>query len=220
MLGIIPRRNSNLLFLQAMMKYSLILLFAAVFASCSTDGGDSKSIEDSMDVHSFAQPNIARTTHLELDIDVDFDTKVISGTARHTIEAARGATQLILDTRGLNIIKVTIDDADEAITHQLTKEQGTMGRALVIPINSTNKTVTVYYFTSPDAEALGWLDPEQTADKTDPFLYTQGQAILTRSWIPLQDSPGIRFTYDATVRVPEGMLAVMSASNPTKVIES
>lgn len=202
-----------------MMKFTFLLLVGIVFTSCATQEPSKVSKEDTMDVHSFAQPDQARTTHLDLDIDVDFDTKVISGTARHTIEASRGATQFIMDTRGLNIIKVTVDDADAGVTHQLTQEQGTLGRALVVPINSTNTTVTVYYFTSPDAEALGWLDPEQTADKTDPFLYTQGQAILTRSWIPIQDSPGIRFTYDATVRVPEGMLAVMSASNPTEVSE-
>ncbi len=76
--------------------------------------------------------------------------------------------------------------------------------------------MTVYYFTSPDAAALGWLDPVQTAGKQLPFLYTQGQAILSRTWIPIQDSPGIRFTYTATLRVPENMMAVMSATNPTE----
>src|SRR5690606_26989900 len=42
---------------------------------------------------------------------------------------------------------------------------------------------------------------------------TQGQAILTRTWIPLQDSPGVRITYDATVRVPAALRAVMSAAS-------
>ena len=54
----------------------------------------------------------------------------------------------------------------------------------------------------------------QTADKKKPFLFTQGEAILTRSWIPVQDSPGIRFTYNAKVTVPSDLMAVMSARNP------
>jgi aminopeptidase N len=45
-------------------------------------------------------------------------------------------------------------------------------------------------------------------------MYTQGQAILTRSWIPLQDSPTNRITYSADVQVPSELMAVMSADNP------
>ena len=61
---------------------------------------------------------------------------------------------------------------------------------------------------------MQWLTPQQTAGKAQPFLFTQGQAILSRTWFPCQDSPGIRFTYNAKVTVPKNLLAVMSAENP------
>jgi len=171
--------------------------------------------DNTMDTHSYAKPREARTKHLDLDIDVDFDTKVISGSARHTLEN-NGADEFILDTRGISVIQITLNDSDLSVPHSMTENQEYKGSALVIPITPATQVVTVYYFTSPDAAALGWLDPVQTAGKELPFLYTQGQAILTRSWIPVQDSPGIRFTYNATVRVPTNMMAVMSASNPTE----
>jgi aminopeptidase N len=74
----------------------------------------------------------------------------------------------------------------------------------------------IEYETSPGAVAVQWLSPEQTAGKKLPFLFTQGESILTRSWIPTQDGPGIRQTYDATVHVPAGMRAVMSANHEGK----
>jgi aminopeptidase N len=69
----------------------------------------------------------------------------------------------------------------------------------------------VLYHTTRGGKALQWLAPEQTAGGQKPYLFTQGQAVFTRTWIPLQDSPGVRIGYDATISVPDGFTAVMSA---------
>uniref|UniRef100_A0A8C6YKE5 Arginyl aminopeptidase n=1 Tax=Nothoprocta perdicaria TaxID=30464 RepID=A0A8C6YKE5_NOTPE len=58
-----------------------------------------------------------------------------------------------------------------------------------------------------------WLTPEQTAGKQKPFMYTQGQAVLNRSFFPGFDTPAVKCTYSATVKVPEGFTAVMSATS-------
>jgi aminopeptidase N len=71
--------------------------------------------------------------------------------------------------------------------------------------------VKIFYATSPDARGLQWLSAEQTAGRKHPFLFSQAQAIQARSFIPLQDLPGVRTTYDATLHVPKDLVAVMAA---------
>jgi aminopeptidase N len=117
------------------------------------------------------------------------------------------------DTKGLNISSITLDEG-VTTTYRLGTKHEILGEELVVALRPGTSAVNITYTTSPDAEALQWLTPQQTAGKAHPFLFTQSQAILARSWIPCQDSPGIRFTYEADLRVPANLLALMSASNP------
>src|SRR4051794_5824957 len=165
------------------------------------------------DIHSFSRPDEASIKHLALDLTVDFDRQQLSGTARLDLDN-RGARELVLDTNGLTVAKVTADGAPAAFT--LGDPVKYLGQALTIGITAETKSVSIDYTTSPDAAAVQWLSPEQTAGGKHPFLFTQSQAILARTWVPCQDSPGVRMTYEATVRVPRGLLAVMSAENPTE----
>ncbi len=166
------------------------------------------------DPHSFAKPEQARVTHLDLELRVDFGRKQIGGKASWEIRSDEDAREIIFDTRGLTISRVTADGREAAFRYG--KEKKYLGRALMVSIRPGTRNVTIWYTTPPDAAALQWLDPQQTAGKKHPFLFTQSQAILARTWIPCQDSPSIRFTYSATVTVPGNLMAVMSAGNPTE----
>lgn len=194
---------------------ALLLAAACGPAEGPDAAGEAAAIAD--DPHSFARPEEARVTHLALDLTVDFEAKTLSGRASLGLDAADGARELVLDTRGLEIAAVTLGDGSAAAftLGDGIAGQEFLGRPLTIPITPETEVVHVDYATTPGAAALQWLDPAQTAGGERPFLFTQSQAILARTWVPCQDSPGVRMTYEATVRVPEGMLAVMSAENPT-----
>lgn len=168
----------------------------------------------SADVHSYARPAEAVATHLDLDLNVDFDRKILTGQATYMIENKTGTDEIVFDTRDLNIEKVLLGDAMDETTFKLGEADKTLGQPLTVRIKPDTRKVTIQYSTSPEAAALQWLNPQQTAGKQHPFLFTQSQAILARTWIPIQDSPGIRITYNAKVNVPKELLAVMSASNP------
>lgn len=195
---------------------SLICLSLVVLMSCAEDQKKESGTEEAItkyaeEIHSYAQPNKAVIKHLDLDIGVDFSNSIISGKATYTIKNNHSET-IVLDSKYLNIHKVQADGKDTTFTLGAFDE--IFGQALTINIEKDTRQVTVFYSTTNKTEALQWLSPQQTTDKVHPFLFTQGQAILTRTWIPIQDSPQIRITYNAQVKVPKELMAVMSAENP------
>jgi leukotriene A-4 hydrolase/aminopeptidase len=180
---------------------------------------ESAAAEPARDVHSFSHPDEVTVEHLKLDLTVDFNQRQLAGRASLRIANKTGADRLYLDTRDLDIRKVTLDDGKTEAQFTLGDPVEFLGRPLEVRIKPETRWVSIDYTTRPEAAALQWLTPAQTAGGTDPFLLTQSQAVLARTWIPLQDTPSVRFTYDATIRAPRGLLAVMSAENPTQVRE-
>jgi leukotriene-A4 hydrolase len=165
------------------------------------------------DAQSHARPNEIAIHHLDLDVTVDFDAQRLTGRATFALDRTTpGATTFVLDTWDLDI-KAVVGPDGAALEHELGDADPLLGRALTITVG-TAETVAVDFGTGSDARALQWLSPAQTTGKQ--FLFTQSQPILARSWMPCQDTPAVRHTYQAKVRVPPELLAVMSAENPTE----
>jgi aminopeptidase N len=162
------------------------------------------------DAHSFSEPNRVRVTHASLELALDFGASEARGTVELALERHDRAAPLVLDVHALAIEAVTAKSGTPLVW-ELGKEVERFGQPLTIQLRDGDRAVRVRYRTTARGEAMQWLGPEQTADGKESFLFTQGQAILTRSWIPLQDTPGVRITYDARVRCPDGLTAVMSA---------
>jgi aminopeptidase N len=167
--------------------------------------------------HSYSNISEIYTKHLHLDMEVDFDNNSIYGVARHTM-MNKGSDTAVFDIKGLEIQKVTLGERDheENTNFVIGIEDTILGAPLSVKIDKKSTLINIYYKTTDRSEALDWLKPEMTKGKKFPYLYTQGQAILTRTWVPSQDRPSNRITYSADVKVPEGMMALMSAKNPTK----
>lgn len=205
---------------------SIIQIVAIAAAVCSCTGNDKKSSAGGSDDEkiteddcSFANVNQARITHLNWDVTVDFDTRTISGSAEYDI-VNHDTQEIVFDTQDdLEIDSVILGNGRRA-EFSLGGHNEVLGTPLRVAITPETKKVKIWYRTTPQARALQWLNPQQTAGKTDPYLLTQGQAILTRSYIPIQDTPGIRITYNARVKVPKGLLALMSAVNPREKNET
>jgi leukotriene-A4 hydrolase len=160
-----------------------------------------------------ADPQKARVTHVDLDLTANFHTHTMAGTAALDILAERDATRIVLDDKGLQITKIT-DALGHPLKYTLGASDDYKGAGLTVEIGKVRRIV-VHYSSRPDASALQWLPPSATAGKTKPYLFSQGEAIENRSWIPTQDSPGIRQTWTAKITVPSDLVAVMSGERLT-----
>jgi len=165
-----------------------------------------------VDIHSHAQPDAVRVTHASLDLELDFAARIVRGSVRLDLERRDAHAPLRVDAQALTITAVRGVDGTP-LAHTLTGEDPVLGGTLDEVLRLADLQAAIDYATTADCQAVQWLQPEQTHGRRQPFLFTQGQSILTRTWIPLQDSPGVRMTYDARIRAPQGLVPVMSAES-------
>jgi leukotriene-A4 hydrolase len=170
----------------------------------------------SRDVHSYGNPDKVRVRSVGLDLTVSFENKTLAGTAILGVEKTMGDSPLILDTRDLAI--ETVESSGDGGLYGTVKwkvgaTDAILGAPLTVEIPAGTSFVRVKYASKPGATGLQWLTPEQTAGKKQPFLFSQNQSIHARSWIPIQDSPGVRVTYTARIHAPQGLIALMSAEH-------
>ena len=175
------------------------------------------TVSRSQDESSYAEPDKVIVKDLQLDLNVDFDQKRIGGIATYALEwKSKDAAQLVLDTRELSIKKVEAVAADGAATplqFELAPADKVFGSKLTIQTPEQPASVRISYHTAPTASGLQWLEPSMTEGKKLPFMFSQSQAIHARSWVPLQDTPSVRFTYSAHVTSRPDVMVLMSADN-------
>ncbi|KAJ0408133.1 hypothetical protein P43SY_002103 [Pythium insidiosum] len=154
--------------------------------------------------------NEARLVHVALGMEVDMARRVITSVA--TLRMQRSVSCVELTTIQLDVLHLRIqgvqaraieaagtqvaasDDGTRVPLQWVIKPFTSFGEILSIQVPESLKTaemleIVVEYETSPSSPAVCWLDKEQTAGKTHPFVYTQGQEVLNRSFFPCQDSP-------------------------------
>lgn len=170
------------------------------------------------DIHTHAKVAEYKPIHLHLDWHIDWQARVISGTVSHSIELLEsGLSSVTLDASHLKIKSVKVEG--KQVDFKLGQQHGTLGAPLKIPVPAHGKKgdrvgIVIDYSTTEQCTALGWLSKEQTAGKTNPFLYSQCQAIHCRSLVPCIDSPSHKITYTANVKssIPVLMSALKDES--------
>lgn len=168
-----------------------------------------------LDPSSFSRPELALVTDIKLALTVDFKKHIFHGSADLTVKKVDpDVTEIVLDSKGLKIAAIYEIDLDKPVTFDLSKPVGEFGSKLTVelpPKEGKIYTLSVRYETQPNASGLQWLEPEQTAGKEFPYVFSQFQAVHARSVIPCQDTPAVKATYTALITAPSGLTVVMSS---------
>ncbi len=208
----------------------LILPFVLFLAACQQNPKTQNSITTTQisanelktinahrpDVFSFSRHDEVKATHLDLELKVNFKQKILEGfvVVKYTVLNPE-AKHLVLDTRDLKIKKVEalVEQKNKKIQWRKGDTIAGLGTELIIDLPADHSAIKIHYQTKPEASGLQWLEPEKTSGKKYPYLFTQSQAIHARSWIPVQDTPSVRLTYNAKIQIKPGLRVVMSADN-------
>ena len=188
-----------------------LLALAAALVSCQSPAAPSEQAP--MDVHSYSQPDRVRVHHAELDWTLHFDTQTLEGTVTWHLNRVDASAPLVLDTKDLIIQSVEVGAKGTFVpaTFEHSPSDPAFGQPLIIALNRGDDQARIRYQTTKEGDGLQWLKPEQTAGGRKPFLFSQAQSIMARSFVPCQDSPGVRFSFGARVAAPDGLRPVMAA---------
>lgn len=164
------------------------------------------------DPHTYYVPGQPRMTHLDWTAQMNFVTHVLTCVA--VIDFSEGG-ETNLDLRNLKVRSVTASDG-QALEYFISETRPVLGECLTVTVPQDKSRIWILYSTDPTASALQWLDPQLTLGKVQPFLFSQAQALHAPSFIPCQDSPGIRFTFTASLTVPKALRALMAAGHVSR----
>jgi hypothetical protein len=219
----------------ALASYSALAVLAALVLACAPAARVSAQTLGDADAArpSYANLGQFRLTHLDLSLDVDFRNQELDGKAALTLQRLDPqATQLVLDTQGLDVLDVSMVSNDivgatkkpaplwVTLPFRIGRADLQSGARLVIDLPTStapSEIVKIEYETTSASAALDWRVPASIDRKHRPFVYTRADAGGARSWIPLQDAPSVAMTYRVRVHTGEGLQAVMAVANEPPV---
>ncbi|XP_029964124.1 aminopeptidase RNPEPL1 isoform X1 [Salarias fasciatus] len=177
-----------------------------------------------VDVASASNFRSFQLRHFHLDLRLNFAVKEMSGwLVLDLVPVQLGVCSLVLDSHPSLLIhsidyKVPGTGQDEPVSLTYRVDPFTdFGSSLNISLPAGAVKlgrliqITIRY-TTTDGPAIWWLDSELTCGRTRPLVFTQGHSVCNRSFFPCFDTPSVKSTYTATVRVPDGVTVLMSAS--------
>jgi aminopeptidase N len=144
------------------------------------------------------------------DVVVAFDEPHSRVDASATIRVVNtgGAARLAFDSIGLVYEHVSLDGVE-------TKAYSTDAGHLIVPVPSadttTAHTIVAFYHASPK-RGIYFVHRNAAYPHREPEIWTQGETIDTRRWMPTWDQPNMKFTTSVTGIVPKAWTFISNGS--------
>jgi leukotriene-A4 hydrolase len=164
------------------------------------------SITSTRDPNTLSNYNNWKTKHTIADLAIDFKEQRLHGTVTLQLESVtdKGSEEIILDTSFVDVQDVTINGT-KTQEWAVKDRSEPFGSPLSIKVpggatKSSIVSVAIKLSTTKKCTALQWMAPSQTSNKKFPYMFSQCQAIHSRSVFPCQDTPDVKSTYEFRIR--------------------
>jgi leukotriene-A4 hydrolase len=129
------------------------------------------------DPHSYANFEEAVTRNIKINVNIDFDRKIIFGSVVLSFEILKeNVENILLDAKGLAIESTIDHDTNNSLLFTIPKNSN-IGFCLQVPIPKKKVgeifNLRVGFNTTEFSGGIQWFEPEQTAGKKYPFMYSQ-----------------------------------------------
>lgn len=163
--------------------------------------------------------------HIRLDLRVDLPKKTVDAVATLRVRSLRQLASLALDAAGFEVNQVVLARPGEGRPLRFTHE----GQKLVLDLEPAwpvghEATLTVAYRVREPKEGLHFFGPSAAEPDVPLTVWSQGEPISNRHWIPCLDHPDERQTTELVVTVADGFEVLSNgrlverSSNPDKTV--
>ena len=172
------------------------------------------TITHQKDPSTFANYDIIQQSKIEVNFNVDFTNKIVTGKAKIYFKALDDGEVIALDTKALIINSVIDSDTGDYLEYKIDNYYKLESLGIPLKIYKDYQkddefSIVINFSTTEDGMALDWLNPEQTFDKKYPFMYSQCQSILCRELMPIQDTPAVKIPVSVSITVPKPLLGLV-----------
>jgi len=147
-------------------------------------------------------------THLRLDAHVDLKAKTLKGTVRLDMTALRATSSVRLDAKNLQVHEVTVLRGEPAQPQKIRFANEGDHLEIFLPQDTKRGerfAVHVLYTCQDPELGLAFFGPTKAEPDVPYQVWSQGETIGTRHWIPIFDHPGERLTSELRITVDKDL---------------
>lgn len=137
-------------------------------------------------------------------VTLDEPTASLIGDVTNTLKPKAGTESIELDFGGLTVDEITVDGTVAQYSHKAPLLRITLPKPAA---GDKPMAVRIKYHGVPQT-GVYFVPAKRAFPAKTPVVYTQGEMIDTRSWLPTWDWPDDKATSEGTIDVPEGWYAL------------